>query len=139
MEDLKKCMLVRKITVGKDLVETPQRGEQAKAARDSLSSLERQPDPVGPCKNYKCWEKMSEKHGETASNSVSTPVVPKNLDRLTRMHMPVATGKVFGLESGSMSQLPRQVHLYAALCLGGRIVKSDPQGCLKGIWDVNLC
>ena len=57
MEDLKKCMLVRKITVGKDLVETPQREEQAKAARDSLSSLERQSDPVGPCKNYKCWEK----------------------------------------------------------------------------------
>ncbi|CAK9017551.1 unnamed protein product, partial [Durusdinium trenchii] len=36
-EDLKKCMLVRKITVGKDLVETPQREEQARAARDSLS------------------------------------------------------------------------------------------------------
>eukprot|EP00435_Cladocopium_sp_Y103_P027520 s161_g6.t2 len=37
IEDLKKCLLVRKITVGKDLVETPQRAEQAKAARDSLS------------------------------------------------------------------------------------------------------
>ena len=99
-EDLKKCMLVRKITVGKDLVETPQRGEQANAARDSLSSLEQQLDRVGPSKSHKCWEKISEKHGET----VLTPGVPKNLGRLTRIHMPVATGKVFGLESGSMSQ-----------------------------------
>jgi hypothetical protein len=57
-------MLVRKITVGKDLVETPQRGEQANAARDSLSSLEQQLDRVGPSKSHKCWEKISEKQEE---------------------------------------------------------------------------
>lgn len=37
VEELKKCMLIRKITVGKDLVETPQGDKQAKASRDSLS------------------------------------------------------------------------------------------------------
>lgn len=37
VEDLKKCMLVRKITVGRDVMESPQRQEQAIASRDSLS------------------------------------------------------------------------------------------------------
>ncbi|CAE7581259.1 Myo5a [Symbiodinium natans] len=37
VEDLKKCMLVRKIAIGRDIVESPQREDQAIASRDSLS------------------------------------------------------------------------------------------------------
>ncbi|CAJ1399737.1 unnamed protein product [Effrenium voratum] len=38
-EELTKCMLVRKIAVGRELVESPQREEQAKSSRDSLSKF----------------------------------------------------------------------------------------------------